>query len=84
MKEIKQIVNESVWDYDQRFNMLKYSLPFQIPYEQHREWFIAGLLSHIHCPLMQQNIKTQSEALEISMKFEASIVGENNVGMAQV
>jgi hypothetical protein len=42
LKEIKQIVNESVWDYDQRFKILKDRLTFQIPDEQHREWFIAG------------------------------------------
>jgi hypothetical protein len=47
MKEIKQIVNESVWDYDQRFKILKDRVKFHIPDEQHREWFIAGLLPHI-------------------------------------
>ena len=51
MKEIKQIVNELVWDYDQRFNILKDRLTFQIIDEKHREWFIAGLLSHMHFPL---------------------------------
>jgi hypothetical protein len=56
MKEIKKIVNESVWDYDQRFKILKDRLTFQIPDEQHREWFIAGLLSHIRFPLTQQKI----------------------------
>jgi hypothetical protein len=50
LKEIKQIVNESVWDYNQRFKILKDRLTFQIPDEQHREWFIVGLLSHIMFP----------------------------------
>jgi hypothetical protein len=64
---------------------LKDQLTFQIPDEQHKEWFIVGLLPHIHCPLMQQKIATQSEALEIAMKLEvSSLVGENNTGMAQV
>jgi hypothetical protein len=53
VKEIKHIVNESVWDYNQRFNILKYQLTFHITDEEHKEWFIAGLLSHIHFPLMQ-------------------------------
>jgi hypothetical protein len=51
LKEIKQIVNESVWDYDQRFKILKDRLTFQIPDEQHREWFIAGLLFRIYTSL---------------------------------
>jgi len=72
MKEIKQIVNESVWDYDQMFKILKDWLTFQILDEQHGQWFIAGLLPYICFPLMQQKIVSQSEALEIAMKLEAS------------
>jgi hypothetical protein len=37
LKEIKKIMNELVWDYDQIFKILKDRLTFQIPYEQHRE-----------------------------------------------
>ena len=33
---------------------------------------------------MQQNIVTQSEALETAMKLEASPVGESAVGMNQI
>ena len=51
---------------------------------QHKEWFIAALVPHIQQPLMQQKIVTQSEALEIAMKLEASPVGENAVGMNQI
>jgi hypothetical protein len=40
MKEIKQILNELVWDYDQIFKILKDHITFQILDEQHREWFI--------------------------------------------
>jgi hypothetical protein len=50
MKEIKQLSNESVWDFDQRFKILKDRLAFQIPDEKHREWFIAGLLSTYTLP----------------------------------
>jgi hypothetical protein len=54
LKEIKKIVNESVWDYDQRFKILKDRLTFHIPDEQHREWFIVGLFPHICFPLTQK------------------------------
>ena len=33
---------------------------------------------------MQQNIVTQSEALKITMKLEASLVGETIIGMNQI
>ena len=51
---------------------------------QHKECFIAALVPHIRQPLMQQKIATKSEALEIAMKLEASLVGENAVGMNQI
>ena len=51
---------------------------------QHKEWLIAALVSHIQQPLMQQNIVTQSEALKIAMKLEASPIGENVVCMNQI
>ena len=51
---------------------------------QHKEWFIAALVPHIQKTLMQKNITTQSQALEIAMKLEASPVGESAVGMNQI
>ena len=51
---------------------------------QHKKWFIVALIPHIQHTLMQQKIATQSEALEIAMKFEASPVGETVVGMNQI
>ena len=54
---------------------------FEMSDIHHKEWFIATLLSHIRLPLMQEKIATQSEALEIAMKLEASLVGENAVAM---
>jgi hypothetical protein len=83
LKEIKQIQTETVWDYDHRFKDVMGRLTFHIPDEQHREWFIAGMLSHIHCPLTQQKVMLQPKALEIAMKLEASPVGDG-AGMAQV
>ena len=51
---------------------------------QHKEWFIADLVPQIQMPLMQYNIVSQMEALEIVMKLEASQVGETGVGMSQI
>jgi hypothetical protein len=52
-------------------------LNFQIPDDQNKEWFIVSLLPHIRFPLMQQNIASQAEALEITMKLESSPMGES-------
>ena len=51
---------------------------------QHKECFIAALVPHIRMPLMQQNIATHSEALEIAMKLETSLIGKTGVGMNQI
>jgi hypothetical protein len=83
LKEIKQVQTESVWDFDQRFKDVMGRLTFQIPDQQHQEWFIAGLLPHIRRPLIQQKVVSQPEALEIAMKLEASLTGDTG-GMAQV
>ena len=42
------------------------------------------LVPYIRIPLMHQKIATQSEALEIVMKLEASFVGETGVGMNRI
>jgi hypothetical protein len=78
LKEIKQVQTESVWDYDQRFKDVMGRLTFHIPNQQHREWFIARLLPHIRYPLIQPNVLSQPEALEIAMKLEASSVGDGS------
>jgi hypothetical protein len=39
-------------------------LTFQIPGQQHQEWFIVKLLPHILRPLIQQKVTSQSEALK--------------------
>jgi hypothetical protein len=83
LKEIKQVQTSQVWDFDQRFKDLMGRMNFQIPDQQHQEWFIAGLLPHIHRPLIQQKVVSQPEALEIAMKLESSPVGDSG-GMAQV
>jgi hypothetical protein len=52
IKRIKQQFGETMWDYDQRFKILFDRLTFRIEDVQHREWFIAGLLTHIRVPLI--------------------------------
>ena len=84
LKEIKQFPNETIWDFDQRFKTLMARVSFQMSDVQHKEWFIAMLVSHIRQSLMQQKIATQSEALETTMKLEASSIGESMVRMNQI
>ena len=81
LKEIKQFLNESVWDFDQWFKTLMAWVNFKMSDVEHKECFIAALVLNIRHSLILQNIATQSEALEILMKLEASPVGENAVGM---
>ena len=83
LKEIQQKRGESVWDFDQRFKVLLDQVSFTIGLEQHKEWFIPKLLSHIRTPLMQQKVADQQEALEIAINLETSPVGDNS-GIAQI
>ena len=57
---------------------------FQMSDVKHKEWFIAALLPHIWTPLMQQNIVSQIEDLEISMKLKSSSVEDTGSGMMQI
>jgi hypothetical protein len=84
MKEIKQKVSKPVWEFDQRFKTLTCRLTFQILDGQNEKWFIATLLPHIKVPLMQKNIASQAEVLEISMKLESSPMGESSLSMSQI
>ena len=58
LKEIKQYPNETVWDFDQRFKTLMERVIFEMSDIQHKEWFIATLLTHIKLSLLQQKIVT--------------------------
>ena len=57
---------------------------FHMSNVEHKYWFITSLLPHIQVPLMQHNIVSQFEALELAMKLEASLVGETGVGMVHI
>ena len=47
IKEIKQALAETVWDFDQRFKTLMAKVSLQMSIVQHKEWFIGALLPHI-------------------------------------
>ena len=53
IQEIKQLLTESVWDFNQWFKTLMAKVSFQMSDVQHKEWFIFVLLPHIQAPLMQ-------------------------------
>ena len=57
---------------------------FQMSDVQHKEWFIASLLPHIRMSLMQQKLVLQTEALEIEMKLEGSLVRDTSSVMMQI
>ena len=84
LKEIKQFLNETIWDFYQWFKTLMALVSFKMSDVQHKEWFIASLVSHIIKWLMQQNIMMRNEALEMVMKLEASFIGETAVGKNQI
>jgi hypothetical protein len=82
LKEIKYVQIDSIWELNQRFKDMMGILTFQILNKKHQEWFIVGIIPHIPKSLIQQNIASQPEALEIAMKLESYPVGDNR-GMAQ-
>ena len=53
IKEIKQALAETVWDFDQRFKTLMAKVSFQMSDVQHKEWFINTLPLHIRGPLAE-------------------------------
>jgi len=85
IKDIKYQAREIVWNYDQRFKILLDRPMFHIQDIQHREWFIVGLLPHIHVPLTQQKVMTQAKVVEIAMHLEATPRGgKTSIGLAKV
>ena len=48
------------------------------------EWFIAMLFPHIWVPLMQQNIESQKEALELEMKLKSLSIDDGAAGIVQI
>ena len=76
--------HESIWHFDQQFKTLLGQVNFEFLAHQHQEWFITALLPHIRLPLMQQKVTSQSEALAIVMRLEASPMSDSTLGMDQL
>lgn len=51
---------------------------------QHHKWFVASLLPHLRVTLSQQNITTQVEALEISIRLHSTLMQDLNLGVQQI
>ena len=47
IKEIKQSLDESIWDFNQCFKTLMAKVSFQMSDVRNKEWFIVVLLPHI-------------------------------------
>ena len=56
VKEIKQKVNESAWDFDQWLKCLLQQASLQISNDKHKDQYIASLLPHLRLPLSQQKL----------------------------
>ena len=84
IKEIKQLLTKSIWDYNQRVKNLMAKVSFQMSDVQHKEWFIAALLPHIRAPLMQHKIVSQMEVVELAMKLESLSIGDGGVVTMQI
>ena len=75
---------EFVRDFDQRFKTMVVEVSFQMSNVLHKQWLIYTMLPYFCVLLMQQKILSQSEALELAMKLEDSLVGEIGAGMMQI
>ena len=76
--------NEIVWNFDKRFKRLLDKISFEVYLKQHKQWIIITLLPHIHQTLLQQALTTQTSAMELAMKLEASLIVDTSSCMAQV
>nr|KUM45298.1 hypothetical protein ABT39_MTgene3471 [Picea glauca] len=60
MKNIKQILGESAWEYDKRFRDFMSRLTYQIHDAQHKEWFIGGLRYFTRMPATNMGFTKRS------------------------
>lgn len=58
LKDIKQVLGKSVWEYDKRFKDLLIQIPSNIDANLLVQWYVAGLLNHVRAPLRMHDIKT--------------------------
>jgi len=65
--EITMLLGETPWELDQRLKCMIHEANMTLTDGQHCEWFVASLMPHLRNALSQQRLKTQAEALEITM-----------------
>jgi len=75
---------ETPWELDQSLKCTICKANMNLTEGQHREWFVASLLSQLRVALSQQKITTQVEALEIAMKLHETPMQDPNLGVQQI
>jgi hypothetical protein len=63
-KEIKQMLGESIREYDKRFKYLLSQIPYMIDKELLVQWFVVGLLQKIWAPLRMHEIQSCEDSLK--------------------
>jgi len=51
---------------------------------QHHASFVASLMPHLRTTLSQQELSTQAEALEITMRLHETLVQDPSLGVQQI
>ena len=68
------------WELDHRLKCKIHEANMNLTDGKHHEWFVASLLPHLRVATSQQNIMTQEEALEISMRLHEASMQDSNLG----
>lgn len=83
-KEITMKPRETPWELDKRLKCKIREANMNSTDGQHHEWFVASLLPHLRVALSQQNIMTQVEALENSIRLHETSMQDLNLGVQQI
>jgi hypothetical protein len=70
LKEIKQNLGETVWEYDKRFKYLLSQIPYAIDEKLLVQWYVAGLLQKIIIPLWMYDLQSCEDILKKSQWIE--------------
>ena len=73
LKDIKEIPEETVCEYDKRYKDLLNQILYNIDSNLLVQWYIAGLLHHVRAPLRLHDIKTLEEAFKKSQQMESDV-----------
>ena len=83
-KEIVMLPGETPWDLDQRLKSMICEANMNLMDGQHRVWFVASLTPHLRMALSQQNLSTQTEALEMAMRLHETPIQDLGLGEQQI